>query len=135
MTRTSNARVLTAYDIMLANERARADIEWEKHNGMDALRAASETDGVPYRPHGRGVRRVRSEDGGGEAGLTATQAIRAKCVECNCGVKAEVKHCTLTDCPLYPFRMGHNPNYQRKSRSLASKSSRFTAQENLQEDE
>ena len=67
--------------------------------------------------------------------MTATQAIRAKCIECNCGNKAEVRRCVIPDCPLYPFRMGHNPNYKRKGKPLASESGRFAAQETLQEDE
>ena len=41
------------------------------------------------------------------------KAIRAKCLDCCCGSAYEVKNCTIHDCELYPFRMGHNPN--RKS--------------------
>lgn len=35
------------------------------------------------------------------------KAIRAKCLRCSCGNKAEVRLCTLESCPLWPFRMGH----------------------------
>lgn len=38
------------------------------------------------------------------------KAIRAKCLECMCGVPKEVRLCPSTDCPLYQFRMGNNPN-------------------------
>lgn len=38
--------------------------------------------------------------------LTRTKAIRAKCLECMCGQKGEVKHCPCADCPLFPYRLG-----------------------------
>lgn len=38
------------------------------------------------------------------------RAIREKCIDCCCGNTAEVRKCTLEKCPLYTFRMGHNPN-------------------------
>lgn len=37
------------------------------------------------------------------------KAIRAKCLDCCCNQQNEVKLCTCTDCPLYPFRFGKNP--------------------------
>ena len=40
---------------------------------------------------------------------TPLKAIRAKCIECSCGQKNEVKLCPVTGCPLYPFRIGKNP--------------------------
>jgi len=42
--------------------------------------------------------------------LTPIKAIRAKCLDCCCGMANEVKLCTADKCPLYPYRMGHNPN-------------------------
>lgn len=42
--------------------------------------------------------------------LTPLKAIRAKCLDCMCDQLAEVRQCPCEDCPLYPFRMGHNPN-------------------------
>ena len=42
--------------------------------------------------------------------MTPIQAIRAKCLDCCCGQVNEVKLCTAERCPLYPFRMGKNPN-------------------------
>ena len=38
------------------------------------------------------------------------KAIRAKCLDCMCDQPMEVRLCPCTDCPLYPYRMGHNPN-------------------------
>lgn len=41
--------------------------------------------------------------------LTPLKAIRAKCVDCCCGNRAEVRRCSLLRCPLYPYRMGKRP--------------------------
>lgn len=46
--------------------------------------------------------------------MTPVKAIRAKCLDCCCGSAKEVRLCPVYDCPLYPFRMGHNPNIRRK---------------------
>jgi hypothetical protein len=40
-------------------------------------------------------------------------AIRAHCVQCSNGSLAEVKHCPVKKCALYPFRMGENPFHLR----------------------
>lgn len=42
--------------------------------------------------------------------LTPIKAIRAHCLWCCCGSSQEVKLCPSTDCELYPYREGHNPN-------------------------
>lgn len=34
------------------------------------------------------------------------QAVRNKCIDCCGGVRAEVRKCPATQCPLWPFRMG-----------------------------
>jgi hypothetical protein len=41
--------------------------------------------------------------------LRPLKAIRAKCFDCSGGSQAEVRVCEMEDCPLYPYRMGHNP--------------------------
>lgn len=41
--------------------------------------------------------------------LTPVKAIRLKCIEC-ARSKKNVRECPLTDCPLYIYRMGTNPN-------------------------
>lgn len=45
---------------------------------------------------------------------TPVKAIRLKCLECCCDSAYEVKLCPSEDCPLWPFRMGHNPNIRRE---------------------
>jgi hypothetical protein len=40
--------------------------------------------------------------------LTPVKAIRAKCSEC-AGSSRAAPRCEKEDCPLYPFRTGHNP--------------------------
>ena len=42
------------------------------------------------------------------------KAIRAKCLECSNDNRGEVSLCTIPDCPLYPFRLGHNPNIKKR---------------------
>lgn len=41
--------------------------------------------------------------------LTPMKAIRAKCLDCCCGQINEVRQCTVKNCPLYTYRMGHRP--------------------------
>lgn len=38
------------------------------------------------------------------------KAIRAKCLDCSDQSAHEVRNCPITDCPLYMYRDGHNPN-------------------------
>lgn len=38
--------------------------------------------------------------------LSRTKAIRAKCLDCMCGQSAEVRHCPIKTCALWPYRMG-----------------------------
>ena len=52
--------------------------------------------------------------------LTPVRAIRAKCLDCMCGQAAEVRLCPISDCPLYPYRMGHNPNRKGKGGNPAN---------------
>lgn len=42
--------------------------------------------------------------------MTPIQTIRAKCLDCCCDQANEVKLCTAIRCPLWPFRLGKNPN-------------------------
>ena len=41
--------------------------------------------------------------------LTPMKAIRAKCLDCCAGSQAEVRLCSIPDCPLWPYRKGHRP--------------------------
>ena len=54
------------------------------------------------------VNSVDNEDNEGTI-ISPLKAIRAKCLDCCCGQRLEVKLCTATTCPLYAFRMGKNP--------------------------
>ena len=42
--------------------------------------------------------------------ISPIKSIRIKCLECSGGQSKEVKDCVISDCSLYPFRMGKNPN-------------------------
>jgi hypothetical protein len=37
------------------------------------------------------------------------KAIRRKCLDCSGGSHAEVADCLVTNCALFPFRLGKNP--------------------------
>lgn len=44
---------------------------------------------------------------------TPIKAIKAKCLDCCCGRRAEVKECPAKTCPLWRYRLGKNPNRAR----------------------
>lgn len=44
--------------------------------------------------------------------LRPLKAIRARCLDCMCGQYSEVRLCPSTQCPLWPYRMGHRPEYK-----------------------
>lgn len=46
--------------------------------------------------------------------MTPLKAIRAKCIDCSGGSVYEPAHCTVTHCPLYPYRDGHDPDRKGK---------------------
>lgn len=52
--------------------------------------------------------------------LTPIKAIRAHCLDCMCGQATEVRLCPITDCSLYPYRMGHNPSRKGKGGNPAN---------------
>ena len=47
-----------------------------------------------------------------DAPLPRTRAIRQKCLECCCGNAAEVRRCHITDCTLWPYRLGRVPRVE-----------------------
>ena len=57
--------------------------------------------------------------------MTPMKAIRAKCLDCN-GTSNEVRLCPCTDCPLWPFRLGKNPNI--KPRNLTDEQRKAAAE-------
>ncbi len=42
--------------------------------------------------------------------LSPLKSIRLKCLDCSNGSASEVRNCVITNCPLYEFRLGKNPN-------------------------
>ena len=46
--------------------------------------------------------------------MTPIKAIKEKCLDCMCGSFNEVKLCPSTNCSLYPFRLGKNPNIKKR---------------------
>lgn len=42
------------------------------------------------------------------------KAIRKNCLRCSNGDRAEVVNCAITDCPLYPYRMGLQVEEKKK---------------------
>lgn len=60
--------------------------------------------------------------------LTPMKAIRAKCLDCTCGSAQEVTLCPIHDCPLYPYRSGHNPARKGKGGNVAHFAKKSTAQ-------
>ena len=40
---------------------------------------------------------------------TPIKSIRDKCIDCSGGQLKEVRLCPVTNCPLYPYRMGKRP--------------------------
>ena len=47
--------------------------------------------------------------------LTPIKAIRAKCMDCTCHQPKEIRECPITNCPLWPYRMGHRPKLETVS--------------------
>ncbi len=41
--------------------------------------------------------------------ITPMKAIRKKCLDCCNNQVAEVRECTIKDCPIHKYRMGHRP--------------------------
>ena len=55
-------------------------------------------------------------------GRISVKKIRYHCLYfCMDGSKLAVKECTNEECPLWPFRLGTNPNYSNETRKLKSK--------------
>lgn len=42
--------------------------------------------------------------------LSPVKAIRSKCLDCSADQPSEVRYCQATDCSIYPYRFGKNPN-------------------------
>lgn len=58
--------------------------------------------------------------------LTPIRAIRHKCRECTGNQYSLIRKCERSDCPLYRFRLGRNPNRSgRMPKSDNSKSGKI----------
>lgn len=60
--------------------------------------------------------------------LSAIKSIRKYCLDCSCQSIKEVRDCVIPECPLYPYRMGRNPNIKpgtRKGNPEALKKARL----------
>jgi len=65
----------------------------------------------------------------GEKHITPIKAIRLKCLDCCCDSTSEVAECPCTDCSLWPFRFGKNPNVRLSDEERERR--RHMARENL----
>ena len=45
---------------------------------------------------------------------TPIKAIREKCKDCMCGQINEIKLCPITECSLFSYRLGTNPNIKKR---------------------
>jgi hypothetical protein len=52
--------------------------------------------------------------------LTPLKAVRAKCLDCCCGQRKEVRQCQILDCPLWHYRMGRRPARIRENMGLGA---------------
>lgn len=51
----------------------------------------------------------------GHSPLSVLQAVRARCIDCCAGSVSEVRRCVSVNCPVWPFRMSHNPWRERRT--------------------
>lgn len=80
-----------------------------RHNPATATRPALPPGGAQTPSHG-----AISGKAGHSGALSPGKAMRAKCLDCCAGLPGEVRLCTATGCPLWPYRMGRNPNRARR---------------------
>lgn len=59
---------------------------------------------------------------------TPVKAIRAKCLDCSGFQPSEVRNCEITECQLFPYRMGKNPNRVGRGNSKACFSEKTSTQ-------
>jgi hypothetical protein len=45
----------------------------------------------------------------GHSAMSPLKALRLRCIDCYGGSLKSVRGCTSTDCPSWPFRLGHSP--------------------------
>lgn len=64
---------------------------------------------------------------------TPLKSIRAKCVECSGGQPSETRDCAVTDCPLFPYRLGKNPNRQGVGKGKAGLNGKTFVEQGISE--
>ncbi len=52
---------------------------------------------------------IKQLSSAGHEPMPIGKVIRKKCLDCCNYQLAEVRKCVITDCPLWPYRMGKNP--------------------------
>jgi hypothetical protein len=68
--------------------------------------------------------------------MTRKQAIRAKCIDCSGGNRAEVKRCESEDCPLWPYRLGTHARINSDVKTAAKRRGlEITSQDKYQDTE
>ena len=65
----------------------------------------------------------------GHAPMPPAKAIRARCLDCCGGAPSEVRKCTATKCPAWPFRMGMSPWRAKRTVSPATLAALAAARE------
>ncbi len=77
----------------------------------EPLPEGHEWDEVERCPVGRDPRSMTTEqlNALGHVKRPLLDAIRQNCLACCCGSQAEVRRCTMLDCPFWPYRMHTNP--------------------------
>ena len=73
------------------------------------MRAATLLNSKRHRATGMNVVTSKRERRMRVTKITPMKAIRAKCIDCSCGEKKEVRLCPIEWCPLWPYRMGKRP--------------------------
>ncbi len=61
-------------------------------------------------------------------GLTPIKAIRAKCIDCSGDQLKEVRLCPVTDCDLWPYRMGKRPTLKTSTGPAVAPEAQETGQ-------
>lgn len=64
-------------------------------------------------------RKYRSKFARAYSGKSKAAAIAAKCADCSCFQQGEITHCTVFNCPLWPYRPYQITAKARKAQSCA----------------
>jgi len=76
---------------------------------------------LPARMHNIMETIIHNESGAMKVKLNRRQAIREKCLDCSARSTKDVAECPMTDCALYPFRMGRGKqNPKDRNRAIRS---------------